>query len=56
MHSSTIKMLLDATVFCFVRSWHLLFTFLCRLALGLTFKATVKAPVVDPERAIAYGW
>ena len=56
MHSSPINMLMDAIVFCFVRSWQLLFTFFCELALGLTLKATEKTPIVDPERAVAYGW
>lgn len=56
MHSKPIDMLMDAVLFCIIRSWQLLFMFLCRLALGLTFKITEKTTITDPERAIAYGW
>lgn len=56
MHSSPIDMLMDAILFCLIRAWQLMFTSFCKLALGLTLKATEKTPVADPERAIAYGW
>lgn len=56
MHISTIDMPMNAILFCLVRAWQLMLTFLCNLALGLTLKATEKTPVADPERAIVYGW
>lgn len=56
MHTSPIDMLMNTIIFCFVRSWQLLFTFFCKLALGLMLGATEKTPVADPERALAYGW
>ena len=56
MHSLSIDMLLDVIIFCFARSWQLLFTFFCRFALSLTLRTTEKVHVADPERAVAYGW
>ena len=56
MHFSSMDMLLDVIIFCFVRSWQLLLTFFCKLALGLTLRVAEKMAVADPEKAVACGW
>lgn len=55
MHSSSINMLLSALVFCFIRSWQLLFTAFCNFTLALTLRVTEKTSVVDPESVLVYG-
>jgi hypothetical protein len=47
-------MLFEAIVFCCVRCWHLLFTFLYETALALTLKVTEKTTVADPEKPVAW--